>query len=695
MIAAVAGGRHRLRPPVGFLDARYTPAVLLLAFGAAVVLPTWLALPPDDEGLAIEIVTTKFQQATLALSQYPFWDPLSGFGTPQPLSESLIFHPFMLFVGVFPLATSIGLLYLLQMWVALFAVWGCCRQLGLRMSTAALCTATFALSSSAVEYLNGDFWPVVMVGWTLSPLLLLLLLKLFDAQTRSTRLASSLGAGVCAALMLLDGHAGAFPYLALAFVAFLAGEWRRVRELWPWFMLALATFVVGIATKLVDVALEAAREPSDPRLQIHYGFDLWRVFFYPLHSPFGDSTAPSNRLLAIGGPFALLVLLGLFRATGRYVAGLRLVVIVTFAAWFVPLHWLPVLSGNFLTRDPLILFGVLLAGLTLERLWRDWPSRRNLLLGASVLQVVVLVVGFSPSYRSSLQRWRDFRDGNTSVSLKGSLANQPIYRYFEGLTGIHGTRVFLAPQAEDRLWRHRGDYEYAGWSLQGLRLVNGDFRGIDLHEFAPDPYTLHGSIRANPSFAGSDASLDALDVGYVLAAPGEKVSPSLRRIASFTVSGGDTIVAYRNPAAWADAEVLAPRAATMSLPGRPGCATPGLMCADLRPLAALRRPGVQRTAWHGADLAVELTPSSRSRLILLSQAYRPGWEATFGGGAVSGHEIAGGLTAFDVPPGVTHMNVVFRPTGRIVAAIVSWTTLLAAIAVAVGAFLYGRRSRRA
>ena len=205
---------------------------------------------------------------------------------------------------------------------------------------------------------------------------------------------------------------------------------------------------------------------------------------------------------------------------------------------------------------------------------------------------------------------------------------------------------------------------------------------------------MHGSIRANPFFASSDASLDALDVGYVLATPGETVSPSLRRIARFTVSG-DTIFAYRNPAAWDDAEVLAPGAETVTLPALPGCTTPGLMCADFRALAALRRPGVVRTRWHGADLAVDLTPSSQSRLLVLSQAYRPGWEATFGGSSVSGHEIAGGLTAFELPPGVPHVTVQFRPTGRIAAAIVSWTTLLAALAAAVGALYWGRRNRPA
>ncbi|HEV2592646.1 MAG TPA: hypothetical protein VGU02_12220, partial [Gaiellaceae bacterium] len=259
---------------------------------------------------------------------------------------------------------------------------------------------------------------------------------------------------------------------------------------------------------------------------------------------------------------------------------------------------------------------------------------------------------------------------------------------------IHQTRVFVAHDAEHLFWRQQGSYEYAGWSLHGLRFVNGEFRGVDQHEFEQDPYTLHGSIRANPVFATSDASLDALDVGYVLATPGETVSSSLQRIARFTISG-DTIFAYRNPAAWGDAAVLAAGAESVTLPELPGCTTPGLMCADFRPLAALRRPGVLRASWHGADLSVDLTPSSRSRLIVMSQAYRPGWQATFGGGSVSGREIVGGLTAFELPPGASHVTVKFRPADRIAAAVVSWVTVLGATLAALGALFWGRRRRPA
>src|SRR5207237_10268864 len=88
-----------------------------------------------------------------------------------------------------------------------------------------------------------------------------------------------------------------------------------------------------------------------------------------------------------------------------------------------------------------------------------------------------------------------------------------------------------------------------------------------------------------------------------------------------------TIVAYRNPGAWPDAVVLARRPGT--LPRRAGCDTPGLLCADFSPAARLRvRGAVRGERWHGTDLSVRLRPVALPRVLMLSQLYRPGCEAT-------------------------------------------------------------------
>lgn len=53
-------------------------ALLLLGFGFLLLLPNWLALPPDDENLSKEIVGTVFQSKELFAGHYPFW------GHPSP-----------------------------------------------------------------------------------------------------------------------------------------------------------------------------------------------------------------------------------------------------------------------------------------------------------------------------------------------------------------------------------------------------------------------------------------------------------------------------------------------------------------------------------------------------------------------------------------------------------------------------------
>ena len=94
--------------PRALLRSPRLTALLLLAFGVAVLVPTWLVLPPDDENLSKEIMTTVFQSREVFSGHYPFWDPWVAFGTPEPRSQALIFHPFLVLVELLPLGAAIG-----------------------------------------------------------------------------------------------------------------------------------------------------------------------------------------------------------------------------------------------------------------------------------------------------------------------------------------------------------------------------------------------------------------------------------------------------------------------------------------------------------------------------------------------------------------------------------------------------------
>ena len=125
-------------------------------------------------------------------------------------------------------------------------------------------------------------------------------------------------------------------------------------------------------------------------------------------------------------------------------------------------------------------------------------------MAAAALQVAVLLAGYYPFYRDGLREARRYFDGSpTSTSLKRALENQPLYRYFEQRPGIRDTRVYMAAGADRRLFRKAADYKFEGWPLHGLRMVNGLFKGVDMHELTPaigsTSAARSGATRASPA----------------------------------------------------------------------------------------------------------------------------------------------------------------------------------------------------
>ena len=686
--------------PAGLrLGGRWTTPLLLLGFSAVLLIPIWLALPPDDENLPKEVLSTFFQSRQIFSGHYAFWDPWVAFGVPEPRSQTLIFHPFMLFVQLFPLGFALGAFYQLQLCIGIFSVWGIARHLEVRRTIAALCVLTYALSSMTVVTLIVDFWPVNFANWTLAPLLLLLILKLFDAGSTSSRALYAVGTGLCAAFMVLDGHLGWLPDYALPFLVFLATQWRRIGERWRWWTLSLVVLGLAAASHVYDVALEASNAAQGRNNQEPVSMNFWRLLFYPLHSPFHNGN--NTRAVAIGGPFLVLAAIGLvYPLRSRYVNGLRAGMMTAFVVWFIPLDWTAFRSTSYASGAPFTIFAIFLAGLTLQALWAGRPGWRTGLTALAALQVVALLAGYYPFYRDGLREASRYFDGSpASTSLKHALANQPIYRWFEQRPGVHLTRVYMAAGADKRLFRKTVDYKFVGWPLHDLRLVNGLYKGVDMHEITPARVYLRGEIRGDPRVSGSPLTLDALNVGYVLAAPGDRLAPTLKPVTKFRLEHpAATIDIYRNPGAWADVVVLEPEVKRIViLPRRPGCSTPGLLCADFRPVAGLRRPGgVRAEHWEGPDLSVKLARTTGARVLMVSELYRPGWQAKLSDGrTVSGYRVLGGFTGFDLPAGVDSASISFAPTTRVALTSITWATIFfGALAMVSIALVGGRRRRR-
>jgi hypothetical protein len=428
--------------------------------------------------------------------------------------------------------------------------------------------------------------------------------------------------------------------------------------------------------------------------------NFWRLFLYPIDSPL--HTGNNTRSVAIGGPFVLLAVVGLiYPLRHRYANGLRAGMVASFVFWFIPLDWMHFRSTSYASGAPFAIFALFLAALTFQALWQRRPSWHRFLVVGAAVQAVVLLAGFYPFYRDGVREaYRYFSGSPASTSLKHALANQPIYRWFEKQPGISDTKIYMAAGADKRLFRKTVDYKFEGWPLHGLRLVNGLYKGVDMHELTPARVYLRGEIRGDPRVSSSAPTLDALGIGYVLATPGDRLASTLTPVTTFKLQRPDaTIRVYRNPGAWLDAAVLAPAAKRLqTLPVRSGCTTPGLLCADFRPVARLRDPAVvQDESWDGTELKLKLAASRGPKVLMLSQLYRPGWEAQLSNGrTVSGYRLFGGFTGFDLPAGVTSARISFTPTTRIVLTSITWATIFfGLLAMAALAVVRRRRSRNA
>ena len=678
-----------LKPARAHVSRRWLVGAGLTVAAMAVLLPNWVIGSRDDEALFLEVASTTYQAKHLFLGW--FWDPFVAFGSPMPFSQTLSYHPILLAFRWGSVPFAVALFYQLQLWIALFSVWAVCRHLRIRPAAAWLCVFSFATCTATLNYLS-DFWLIGWLDWTLSPLLLLLVLRLLDATDTWSRAFDSVAAGLCIALMLLDGHAGVFPAYALGIAVFVAASSRRLLELWRWFGLLLLVFALCTATRFYDIGLEYFRAPAAERNQQLYPMNWASLLFYPI-----PSREHGYRLLAIGGPFFVLTIVGicwLSLLRGAHVNALRIAAVFSFFAWFFVAKLITPMAGNYFFRDPFSLFAILLSGLTLQALWQRYSLARPLLLLAAAVQIAALVWGFYPLYRLDAQLSLDYLRGKLAPSVRAEMDDQPIYRYFEQLPDRTTTRAYIAGSANDRITRSRADYEFAAWGLRGLRLVNGHFRGTDMSSLLPVKETLLSEIFADPPLATSRPALDVLNIGYVLGEPSDKVAPGLRRIRRFRLYDGAVIDVYRNATAWPDAVLLSPQAKSLeSLPARKDCSNPGLLCGDFTRVVSLRRPrDVAAETWHGATLDVRLRPARHDSVLMLSQLYRPGWQAHFSNGkTVSGFELFGALTGFDVPAGTTSASIDFRPAPRMALAALSWAAILLGAGFLVAVSLMRRR----
>jgi hypothetical protein len=656
----------------------------------------------DDEEYRNVVISLIIHARALLDGHYPFWTSDLGLGMPHPLHPTFFFHPLMPLFGVISPGTAVRLFFIAHGVLGAAGCWALMRHMDARRWTAALATSTWVLATPALNYALTDLWLAHFFGWSLYPWLLLCTRRILDHRETSQPWRAALQLGLVAGLLGVNGHLGQVPVLILPMAVMCLAEPRATaRRLVP--LLLAAAIGAAIAAPVVvrlehelflfpDVLRDSVDMPMDARAAA----DLVLRPILDIGPDGGLRIAERGAMVPFfGGPMFLLAVayvvsatrwLGLFRepeAGSRkphiYRQGLVAAFVSATVLLFVPgIIDSDFSSGSFLFRDPMTLFGIVLGSLAFETLAR---RSKNVATGVGVAQVLILLVCAWPF------AWAAWE---SSGAERGALARTPTTEALRVWVDRIPGRWYLAPQL-DALVRE-GRLQEAGlwrdiWIYRGLPIVNGSFKGVSADVLYPSGSLPIGRIVGEPATAQSAATLAGLGIAAVLATAGEPVAPALEEVARFSAAG-ETVRLLRNPAAWPGAAFVMPATVAAPLPALADCRFAGLFCRDFSPVVAAGVDTKVSVARRHGTLDASFAPADQSRVLIVSEMYRPEWTARANGAALPVSAAWGGVIAVTVPAGAGKVELRYRPA--LVMALTATSGLLLAGAAVTLAL---RRSR--
>jgi hypothetical protein len=107
------------------------------------------------------------------------------------------------------------------------------------------------------------------------------------------------------------------------------------------------------------------------------------------------------------------------------------------------------------------------------------------------------------------------------------------------------------------------------------------------------------------------------------------------------------------------------------------------LCTDLAPLVDRRLPDAVAVRARDSGFDVRVLASTIPRTLVISQMFRRDWTASSSNGSLVTRPILGGLLGVEVPPGVSSLDLRYRPASLIAALVIAWATLAGTIVVLV------------
>jgi hypothetical protein len=262
-------------------------------------------------------------------------------------------------------------------------------------------------------------------------------------------------------------------------------------------------------------------------------------------------------------------------------------------------------------------------------------------------------------------------------------------------------RAYFTQRAEKTLMRKLTfGYHFESLPLNGFRILNGRFNGIDYSDIYPNRSYLKAHLTGSKEILFNKPLLDVLGIRYIFADLNEPAPRGLVRSALLPGENGQIVIMYINPDAWPDAVVV--KHETRSLKPLPenGPNNHSLLFYDFGPLENKRiiDDSVTTRRDYGS-IELRLAPSNKSRTVMISEYFRPGWRAEWrsskGMMETPVFPIFRRLMGIEIPKGAVEVKLSYSPLKKTVFLFLSLGTFiaLAVIALVASCFLTKKRKQ--
>ncbi len=656
--------------------------------GAVFLLPLLLYGPSDDEEVGLGIFSSQIYYGALFKGQWPFWLDALGFGTPMPIGQRLDFHPIFALGSLVSLRVALSAVWVVH--VAIMAVYFLRLAVasGIRPPLRTMLLICYMVSAPSLGYFYGSDWVSVVVGWSLYPALIFYVRQLIRGEAEHDFWRASLRLGLLAGLWIVNSHPGYLPPLAGVLGVYVVASGPRMRAYAS--LGAAGVFAAAVASERIYFSISEMRLfPSSLPRATQPGYSL-RDYASAAVVPLSPVDL-DLRLPFIGvflGLMAVAAVPVLFKGRDLHARACGLAFAAAVLLSLAPdglMLPLRVFSGVWLSRDPMVLFGILAAGMVLQMaldaVSRRWALMLRLLLVLQFAQQGAILWASVGEFLAHRGRLQFYRHQEHAVGLARVLADR---------AGTFGSRLYVSEDVRTRL---RGDQSADGvhvitdLAFLGLRPINAWFKGVSMDHLYPSEQLMHGLIGGQREVMENRALLDVLGINLVMVTDGTDPAPhGLLQVDRYQPSAGDTersrrpFLLFANPDAWPTAVLTGLEARDMRLPLRPNCPHAGALCRDFERLARTRRPEPAVLEGHGDSYMARFAPADDERLLFLSLAYRPEFKARSKGLSLRVDRVAEGFVGVTVPHGVSEVEIAFVPRVRRVLAWLSGASLMALLA---------------